>query len=165
VRILAHSRSLTQADAPDYVTAADFEILLTQSDVLCVLTTAGEGSQRLLGEREFGLMKKSAYLVNTARGIVIDEPAMCRALQERRIAGAALDTFVIEPLPMDSPLRRMDNVILTPHLVGQTRDIAASFLPAALENIRRILAGELPRYCKNPEIAPAWKAGRGAGAL
>jgi D-3-phosphoglycerate dehydrogenase len=102
-------------------------------------------------------MKPSAYLVNTSRGEAIDEAALYRALKEKRIAGAALDSFAVEPLPDDSPLRQLDNVILTPHMVGHTQDVFASFPPAAVENITRILRGEPPLYCKNPEIIPAWK--------
>ena len=80
-----------------------------------------------------------------------------RVSLEKRIAGAALDSFTVEPLPDDSPLRGLDNVILTPHMVGHTQDVFASFPPAAVENITRILRGEAPLYCKNPEIIPAWK--------
>jgi len=111
----------------------------------------------MLGERELALMKPSAYLVNTSRGEAIDEGALYRALKEKRIAGAALDSFTVEPLPDDSPLRGLDNVILTPHMVGHTQDVFASFPPAAVENITRILSGEPPLYCKNPEIIPAWR--------
>jgi hypothetical protein len=102
-------------------------------------------------------MKPSAYLVNTSRGEALDEGALYRALREKRIAGAALDSFTVEPLRDDSPLRGLDNVILTPHMVGHTKDVFASFPPAAVENITRILRGEPPLYCKNPEIIPAWK--------
>src|SRR5438093_871125 len=69
----------------------------------------------------------------------------------------ALDSFAVEPLPDDSPLRQLDNVILTPHRVGHTQDAFASFPPAAVENITRILRGEPPLYCKNPGVIPAWK--------
>src|SRR5438445_670531 len=100
-------------------------------------------------------------------GEAIDEAALYRALKEKRIAGAALDSFAVEPLPDDSPLRQLDNVILTPHMVGHTQDAFVSFPPAAVENITRILRGEPPLYCKNPEVIPAWQrrlANLGPGA-
>ena len=74
-----------------------------------------------------------------------------------RFRTSALDTFAVEPLPHDSPLRHLDNVILTPHMVGHTQDVFASFPPAAVENITRILRGEPPLYCKNPEVIAAWQ--------
>ena len=73
-------------------------------------------SRGLIGAHELGLMKPTAYIVNTARGPIIDENALLAALTERRIAGAGLDVFDIEPLPLDHPLRTLDNVVLTPHL-------------------------------------------------
>jgi D-3-phosphoglycerate dehydrogenase len=135
----------------------DLDTLLRSSDVVAVLVSITPGSRGMLGERELALMKPSAYLVNTSRGEALDEGALYRALKEKRIAGAALDSFTVEPLPDDSPLRGLDNVILTPHMVGHTQDVFASFPLAAVENITRILAGEPPLYCKNPEIIPAWK--------
>ena len=102
-------------------------------------------------------MKPTAYLVNTARGQAIDEKALYQALKSRRIAGAALDTFEVEPLPQDSPLRGLDNVFLTPHMVGHTKEVFASFGAAGEENIMRILRGELPLHCKNPQIESAWR--------
>ena len=144
-------------EAPAGVKMTDLDTLLSSSDVVAVLVSITPGSRGMLGERELALMKPSAYLVNTSRGEAIDEAALYRALREKRIAGAALDSFAIEPLPEDSALRGLDNVILTPHMVGHTQDVFASFSLAAVENITRILRGEPPLYCKNPEIVPAWK--------
>jgi D-3-phosphoglycerate dehydrogenase len=111
----------------------------------------------MIDAEQLALMKPSAYLVNTGRGAVIDEAALVAALRARRIMGAALDTFEAEPLPGDSPLRALDNVILTPHCVGHTVEGFAELGPAMVENIERILAGELPLYCKNPEAEAAWR--------
>lgn len=157
VNLVACDPFVGQDKPPAGVKMTDLDALLRSSDVVAVLVSITPESRGLLGEREFALMKSSAYLVNTSRGEAIDEGALYRALKEKRIAGAALDSFAVEPLPDDSPLRQLDNVILTPHMVGHTQDVFASFPPAAVENITRILRGEPPLYCKNPEIIPAWK--------
>ena len=116
----------------------------------------------MVDARALALMTPDAYLLNLARGDLVDEAAVERALRERRIAGAALDVFQVEPLPVDSPLRTLDNAILTPHLVGHTRELYEALAPAALENITRILRGELPLYCKNPQTEGRWRERRAA---
>ncbi len=157
VELLAFDPFVGQDAAPAGVRMTDLDSLLRSSDIVVVLVSITAESRGMLGERELALMKPSAHLVNTSRGEAIDEAALYRALKEKRIAGAALDSFAEEPLPEDSPLRQLDNVILTPHMVGHTQDVFTSFPPAAVENITRILRGEPPLYCKNPEIIPAWK--------
>jgi len=158
VRILAHDPFVKADGAPAGIELTDLDTLLKSSDIVSLHVSITNSARGLIDERALALMKPTAYLVNTSRGEAVDETALYRVLKEKRIAGAALDNFVVEPLPQESPLRELNNVILTPHLVGHTQDVFASFPPAAVENITRILRGELPLYCKNPEIAPAWKA-------
>ena len=105
------------------------ESLLRQSDFVSLNCDLNPTSFHLMGDVEFGLMKPSAVLVNTARGPIVDEPALVRALQQGRIAGAALDVFEVEPLPVDSPLRQMDNVLLAPHNANSS--------PEAWEHVHR----------------------------
>ena len=157
VSLVACDPFVGRDQAPEGVKMTDLDTLLRSSDIVAVLVSITPESRGMLGERELALMKPSAYLVNTSRGEAIDEAALYRALKEKRIAGAALDSFAVEPLPDDSPLRQLDNVILTPHMVGHTQDAFVSFPPAAVENITRILRGEPPLYCKNPEVIPAWQ--------
>ena len=160
VNIIAHDPYVKAETVPANVKLVELDALLASSDIVSVLVSIGADSRGMIGERELGLMKPSAYLINTARGEAIAEAALYRALAERRIAGAALDSFVTEPLPHDSPLRTLstlDNVILTPHMIGHTQDVFASFPIAAIENITRVLRGELPLHCKNPEIEPRWR--------
>ncbi len=157
VNLVACDPFVGRDQAPEGVKMTDLDTLLRSSDIVAVLVSITPESRGMLGERELALMKPSAYLVNTSRGEAIDEAALYRALREKRIAGAALDSFAVEPLPDDSPLRQLDNVILTPHMVGHTQDAFVSFPPAAVENITRILRGERPLYCKNPEVIPAWQ--------
>ncbi|RQR51314.1 dehydrogenase [Burkholderia sp. Bp9140] len=157
VRIIVTSPRTRAENLPPGVEQVELSRLFAESDVLCVLTGLTPQTRHLIGFSELGLMKPDAYLVNTARGEIIEEEALYACLDEGRIAGAALDTFAIEPLPSDSPLRTLSNVILTPHCVGHTIEGEAEFAPTMLENIQRILAGELPLYCKNPEAEPAWR--------
>jgi len=148
---------VAQKDAPPGVKMVSLEALLAASDIVGLCVSISAETRGIINERTLALMKPSAYLVNTSRGEAVDEAALYQALKEKRIAGAALDTYVVEPLPAGSPLRTLDNVILTPHMVGHTGEVYASFVPAAEENITRILRGEPPLYCKNPHILPAWR--------
>lgn len=166
-RLRGFGCTLLVADHPSLDRAAasrlDAKVLpwpavLAHSDILSLHANVSPGDGTLLDAQALALMKPGACLVNTARGQLVDEAALHAALREGRLAGAALDTFAIEPLPADSPLRQLDNVFLTPHLVGQTRDMYAALQTACLENVTRILAGKLPLHCKNPEAEPAWRA-------
>jgi phosphoglycerate dehydrogenase-like enzyme len=157
VTTLVSAPSLTQADVPADVRLVDLDTLLRQSDAVSLHVTLNATTRNLIDERALRMMKASAYLVNTARGAVIDEPALIRALNEGWIAGAALDTVVNEPLPADSPLRDLPNLILTPHMVGHTQQIFEAMGPALLENIVRVMRGELPLYCKNPQAEGIWR--------
>jgi D-3-phosphoglycerate dehydrogenase len=88
----------------------------------------------------------------------VDDAALIEALETNVIAGAALDVFAHEPLPHDSKLRQLPNVILTSHMVGHTRDMKDSFVSAGVENIARILRSETPVYVRNPDVLQAWRA-------
>lgn len=154
--IVARHPGVTIDPALRNVSVRDLDELLAESDIVTLHAAARAGAPPLLGAREIARMKRGAYLINTARGTLVDETALCEALARGDLAGAALDTFAIEPLAPDSALRRLDNVILTPHLVGHTREMFESFLPVALENIVRVLDGKPPRYCKNPQAIPRW---------
>ena len=135
----------------DGVEAASLDDVMRESDVVVVLATLNEKTKGLIGSRELAFMKPSAFLVNTARGELIDENALIETLTHQKIAGAALDTFTVEPLPAESPLRALSNVILTPHMVGQTQAAADEFKPVLLESALRILDGNLPIHCKNAD--------------
>ncbi len=119
---------------------ADLDDLLRESDYVCVATPHTAETERMIGAEQIALMKESAYIVNIARGGIIDEDAMIDALREGRIAGAGLDVFVYEPLPADSPLCGLDNVILCPHIGGGTGTNRNIELGAALTEMSRLLA-------------------------
>ncbi|MBI3977652.1 MAG: D-glycerate dehydrogenase [Chloroflexi bacterium] len=130
---------------------ATLDDLLQMSDVVSLHVPQTPATEGLIGEREIDLMKRTAYLINTARGAVVDEAALIRALQAGRIAGAGLDAFVLEPLPMDSPLRRLPNVILTPHRGGALRWVLEEQMELLTENFVRLTHGDpLARVVATP---------------
>src|SRR5438034_6450285 len=117
MKVIAWSQNLTQEKCKevgvDYVSK---EHLFRQADILTIHVILSQRTRGIVGAKELGLMKPSAYIINTSRGPIIEEAALLAALGENKIAGAGLDVFDIEPLPVDHPLRKMDNGVLTPHL-------------------------------------------------
>ena len=158
VTIVTYSPRASPESLPAGVAKVDLDTLMRDSDVVSVLTGLTPETKHMIDAGRLALMKPTAYLVNTGRGAVIDEAALVEALRDKRLAGAALDTFAVEPLPPDSPLHDLDNVILTPHCVGHTVEGYSEFGAAMVANVEHILSGELPLYCKNPEAEPAWRA-------
>ena len=126
--------------------------VLRQSDVVSLHLRASPRTAGLIGQRELALMKPTAYLINTARGAIVDETALYEVLAAHRIAGAALDVFQREPLPADSPLLTLDNVLLTPHVAWVTDMGIARMASQPVENIVAFLDGA-PRFGVN--AAPA----------
>ena len=112
-----------------------------------------EESKNLLNEPRLRLMKKAAYLINTARGAIVDEMALVRMLQERAIAGAALDVFVEEPLPKNHPITQLDNVVLTPHLGWPTDSGFEGFAENAVTNILDYMQGKLTRALNSEALS------------
>lgn len=121
-----------------------FEELLRTSDIVSLHVPRTPQTVGLLGERELGLMKPSAVLINTARGGIVEEGALYRALKEGRIAGAGLDVFDQEPPSPNNPLFTLDNVVLTPHISAGTRDALVTKMRAAFANMVRVHRGEPP---------------------
>ena len=145
-RVVGMRRSCTErrADAPadECVPPADLDYLLAQSDFVVLAAALTEETRGLLAAREFGVMRPSAYLLNVARGALVDEAALFEALRAGTIAGAALDVFAREPLPADSPLWDLDNVILTPHIAGGTDRYHERATELFCANLQRYIAGE-----------------------
>jgi phosphoglycerate dehydrogenase-like enzyme len=139
--VIAWSQNLTaEAAAKVGVRRVEKDELFAQSDILSIHVRLSERSRGLVTARELGLMKPTAYLVNTSRGPIVEEAALIAALTERRIAGAGLDVFDSEPPQADHPLRKLDNVTLTPHLGYVTRETLAAFygdMPAAIAAFAR----------------------------
>lgn len=122
--------------------AAGLATLLEDSDVVVLVLSLSDRTHHLIGERELDLIGPTGYLVNMARGPVVDEAALIRALREGRIAGAGLDAFEIEPLPPDSPLWDAPNTLITPHVTPQVPDRTGRSADIICANIRRFSAGE-----------------------
>jgi len=146
MRVVAVRRSATGREIPPAVDAlypADrLAEMLGESDFLVVAVALTPETQKLIGERELRAMKPNAYIINIARGSVIDEAALTRALKEGWIAGAGLDVFEKEPLPPESELWTLPNVILTPHVAGVMPDYNARAAEVFCKNLRRYLAGQ-----------------------
>ena len=124
---------------------ATLDDLLRTSDYVSIHAPLSPETHHLIGDRELGLMKPTAYLVNTARGGLVDAAALARALQAGRIAGAALDVFEAEPIPADHPLLGLENCIITPHAAWYSDEAAAALQRLAGEEAARILLGQPPR--------------------
>ena len=119
--------------------------------MVALLLRASPRTAGIIGPRELGLMKPTAYLINTARGPIVDEAALYQALAERRIAGAGLDVFEVEPLPKGDPLRELDNVILTPHVAWVTDAGVERMARHPVDNVLAFLAGR-PQFVVNPDV-------------
>lgn len=157
VRSVYFDPFVDQSAAAGATRMPDLPMLLRLSDIVTVLVDLTPETRGMIASPELSTMRPEAYLVNTARGAVVDEAALVQALRFGIIAGAAIDAFEAEPLPADSPLRTLDNVILTPHNIGHTVELQASFVAAAQENVVRIARGEPPPYLKNPDVLPRWR--------
>ena len=153
MRILAYDlvQDLPFAEA-HRVTFVPLDQLLRESDFVSLHLFLNDASRHLINAERLALMKPTAYLINTARGGIVDTAALCLALKEKRIAGAGLDVVESEPLPPDSPLRECDNVYLSPHVGGASADARQLSGAMAAENLIRALRGDRPQGIVNPEV-------------
>jgi phosphoglycerate dehydrogenase-like enzyme len=124
------------------VESVGLEALLRQSDIVSIHVPTTEETRKFMNAARFGQMKRSAVLINTSRGAVVDEPALVKALQEKVIAAAGLDVFEKEPIDPDNPLLQMDNVIVTPHISAGTVDALREKMQSVFENLQRCAAGQ-----------------------
>lgn len=163
MRVLAHD---------PYVDDARFEArgverrplaeLLAESDFVSIHCPRTPETEWMLGADEFALMKPTAYLMNTARGGILDEEALAAALREGRLAGAGIDVWDIEPPPLDHPLLALDNVVATPHIAGVTVEARQTMAAYAVDQWRTIWRGERPPRILNPEVWPRYVERRAA---
>jgi len=143
MNIIAWSQNLTAERCKGAgVELVSRDDLFRRADFLSIHLQLSERTRGLIGANEFALMKPTAFLVNTSRGPVVEEAALLRALREKRIAGAGLDVFDTEPLPLDHPFRSLDNVVLTPHLGYVTEQNYRAFFAGTVDDIRAFLDGK-----------------------
>jgi len=131
---------------------AELERVLAEADFVSVHTPLTEATRGLIGDAELRAMKPTAYLVNTARGPIVESAALARALAGGWIAGAALDVTDPEPLPADHPLLDAPNLLVVPHIGSATHSTREAMAAIAVDNLRAALAGERMRHCANPEV-------------
>ncbi|GFP29463.1 2-hydroxyacid dehydrogenase [Candidatus Hakubella thermalkaliphila] len=129
----------------------DLDTLLKESDFISIHVPLTQETHHLIGEKEFGLMKPSAHLVNTSRGPVVDEEALVRALRDRRIAGAGLDVYEHEP-ELTPGLAELDNVVLVPHIASASTETRTKMATMAAQSIVDFFEGRRPTHCVNPEV-------------
>ncbi len=157
VRILVHTRTPDPALADEFgFQYASLDEVLRLADVVCLFASLTNDTRRMIGARELSLMKPSAYLINIARGELIDQDALVDALRSGQIAGAGLDVFEVEPL-FESPLFAFDNVVLTPHQAGLTQGGKLGAAVRAARNALEVLNGAIPQDAINPG---AWSTER-----
>jgi phosphoglycerate dehydrogenase-like enzyme len=142
MKVIAWSQNLSPEKCKEAdVDYAPKDELFRQSDIITIHLILSPRTRGLIGANELGLMKSTAYIINTSRGPIIEEPALLTALRERKIAGAGLDVFDVEPLPTDHPLRKMDNVVLTPHLGYVAIQNYRAYFAGVVDDIRAFLDG------------------------
>ncbi|ADU51208.1 D-isomer specific 2-hydroxyacid dehydrogenase NAD-binding protein [Thermaerobacter marianensis DSM 12885] len=143
MRVLACRRHPVPEEGIDQVVGpGDLPRILAPAQWVVVSAALTPETRHLIGREQLAVMRPDAFLINIARGAVVDEQALIEALRRRQIAGAGLDVFAEEPLPPDHPLWELDNVLITPHNAGAMRDYTGAALELFLENLRRFLRGE-----------------------
>ena len=142
MKVIAWTLHPSPKRAAEYgVKFVSLDELMRQSDVVSIHVLGVPETDKLIGKRELALMKPTAMLINTARGSVVDEEALVEALQNDMIAGAGLDVFAIEPLPLDHPLRSIENVVLSPHTASMVPEATLAGLKMAVDNVANFLQG------------------------
>ncbi|MBK0017127.1 MULTISPECIES: glyoxylate/hydroxypyruvate reductase GhrB [Kosakonia] len=151
--ILYHARSQhAEAEARFQARHCDLETVLQESDFVCVVLPLTEETQHLIGKAQFAMMKKTAIFINAGRGPVVDEAALIEALQNGEIHAAGLDVFEQEPLPADSPLLSLPNVVALPHIGSATHETRYNMAACAVDNLIDALNGKVEQNCVNPQV-------------
>ena len=153
VRVLIYDPYLPAAVAEaDGVERMSLEEMLPQCDFVSLHCKVTEETKGMFGAREFGLMKPGAVFINTARGVVVQQRALLEALEQGKLSGAVLDVFWEEPMPANHPLLKMDNVVITPHIAGTSRDVAIHQSIMIIGDVERFVNGEKLQYVFNRDV-------------
>ncbi|OGD60752.1 hypothetical protein A3K78_02640 [Candidatus Bathyarchaeota archaeon RBG_13_52_12] len=152
MKVLAHDPYITEARAQQFnARLVDLETLFRESDIVSIHVPLNDETRHMIGERLLRFMKPTAIFVSSARGPIVDEKALIKVLQEKRISGACLDVYEVEPLPKESPLRSLDNVSLVPH-IGSTPGIMVEMRETAVWNVLRVARGESPLNVQTSKV-------------
>ena len=152
MNLISWSQNLTAERAAECrANLVDKDTLFRESDIVSIHLRLSDRTRGLVGAHEIGLMKPTAYLINISRGPIVEEAALVRALENRAIAGAGLDTFDVEPLPPDHPFLKLSNTVITPHVGYVTQESYSAFYNGVIEDIRGFAAGE-PIRVLNPDV-------------
>jgi D-3-phosphoglycerate dehydrogenase len=155
MHVIAHDPYVSELKMSDeHVEPVSFKELIERSDYLSIHAPDNPGARHLVGEPELKAMKSTAFIINTARGPLIDEQALIKALQDGEIAGAGLDVAEQEPPKKDNPLRTMDNVIMTPHTASASTRMRIETRRRAAREVALALSGRWPMSCVNPDVLP-----------
>src|SRR5215213_354824 len=160
MRFIAHDPYIEPAKARALgADLVDLDTLFREADFVSINVPLGDNTRGLVGARLLGLMKPTAYLINTARGPIVDQRALHDVLASGRIAGAGLDVFEVEPAPADEPILKLDNVIVTPHALCFTDECFAGNGAADVRAVLSVMRGETPANLVNPEVVetPQWR--------
>jgi D-3-phosphoglycerate dehydrogenase len=141
-----------QSVAPLGVKLVDLNTLLRESDFVCVNCPLNSETRRMMSTQQFALMKPTAFFINTARGPIMDEKALYRALTQNQIAGAAIDVFEQEPTPPDNPLLKLDNIIVTPHYICLTDECINTVAAGVFSACRDLANGRVPKNVVNQQV-------------
>jgi phosphoglycerate dehydrogenase-like enzyme len=142
IAVREHTENAKPESVSEVLPTSRLDELLARSDYVVLAAPVTQSTQKMIGAPQLAKMKPDAYLINVSRGALIHEPALIDALRERKIAGAALDVFDKEPLPSDSPLWDLDNLLITPHTAGMSEKLWERQYVLFSENLRRYLAGQ-----------------------
>ena len=160
LKFIAHDPYLTETKARELnVELVSLEELFQRSDILSINCPLTETTRHIVNAERLSLMKPTAYLINTARGPVVDQTALTKALQEQRIAGAGLDVLEVEPPPLEDPILQLDNVILTPHALCWTDQCFAGIGAADVQAVLAVMQGQAPVGLVNQAVLehPSWQ--------
>jgi phosphoglycerate dehydrogenase-like enzyme len=153
MRILAYSPHADAAEAARLnVRLTDLDEVLREADFISLHSRLTPATRRMLGAVELARMRPTAYLINVARGELVDQAALVEALRSGNLAGTALDVFEHEPLPLDDPLLQLDNVVVTPHWSASTADVWRAAAAAMIEGMLRAATGRVPDAVVNPAV-------------
>ncbi len=134
----------------------DLPVLMKESDFISINCNVNPSTEGMVNGEMLSLMKPTAYIVNTARAPIMDYKALTKLLAEKKIAGAALDVFPLEPIQADDDLLKLDNVVLTPHMAGQSKEIPEHHSRIIMENLEMLFRGERPKTICNPTVLEEW---------